>query len=137
MSEKVLRKYQASMDDLYPMLEFILSFAAVLSEDKEKLGHVRLIAEEALVNIINYSYKNAPGAIGIECERFSHTLKITIVDDGIPFDPIQEARRFNLKEHERLENPGGYGTYLMLSLADDLTYRREESSNILVITKEL
>lgn len=137
MSEKVLREFQATMDDLYPMLEFINSFALHLTEDREQLCHVRLIAEEALVNIIKYSYLGGSGPIGIECERFGHTLTITFVDDGIPFDPIQEAKRFDLKAHERLNNPGGYGTFLILSLADEVTYRREESSNILTLTKQL
>lgn len=135
MSQKVLREFSATLDELYPMLDFVGSFARQMTDSQEELNFVRLIAEEALVNIIRYAYSTGSGSIGIECERSGYTLKIHFIDDGIPFDPIQEANRFDLKAHERLNNPGGYGTFLILKLSDAVTYRREERSNILTITK--
>lgn len=115
--------FVATLDQLYPLLDFIQS---VYIDQR-----IRLAAEEAVVNIINYSYPNGPGFIEVLCgithEEHSGqaTFRLLFKDEGIPFNPLTE------RPPPSLENLGGYGIRLYCQLMDRVEYRRENHQNIL------
>ena len=87
-----------------------------------------LACEEAFVNVVSYSgAEKAWYAIEIDGEE----LRITIADNGAPFDPTAAVPAE--KEFEDLDS-GGMGIGLVRELASDVSYRRADGRNVLVIS---
>lgn len=107
-----------------------------MSFSKSHLFQIELAAEEAIVNIITYAYVNEQGHIEIDCYRTEpkNGILITIKDYGIPYNPIASIKNKD-KDNLLEETLGGYGVFFILKVMDDVEYRREENSNILVLTK--
>ena len=87
-----------------------------------------LACEEAFANIVSYS--NAT-RIWAEVSEGPGCLRMTLADDGIPFDPL--AADPIDKDFAELDS-GGMGINLVRQLASALEYRREDDRNVLTIT---
>lgn len=125
----------ATLKNLDPMMAFITDAAKNMGFDEKKLFHIKLAAEEILVNIINYAYKGGSGDIEITLgDRGGEALVVEIADHGITFDPLSlpEPDITAPMEKRRI---GGLGIFLVRKLMDEVTYRREEERNILTFVK--
>ena len=94
--------------------------------------------EEAIVNIINYAYPEGKmGDIRLKASFDSEPSRILfeLTDSGIPFDPtsVKEAD-VTLGIEER--PVGGLGIFMMRKLMDEVTYKRQEEKNILLMIKK-
>ena len=126
------------MDQLPEMLRYLLDHARALGVDKDVLGQIELGAEEALVNIIQYAYANgSQGSIQISCVSSPTSLKITIQDQGSPFDPLARGQGFDPEAVVRSGVEGGFGIFLMTKMMDQVTYERKDESNILTLIKHI
>ena len=98
---------------------------------------LNLAIEEAVVNIMNYAYPSGTkGEIRIEAQLFSDTLRFTISDSGVAFDPTAKgAVDTSLGTNER--GIGGLGIHLVRKLMDTVEYERHGNLNVLVLTKNL
>lgn len=98
---------------------------------------MRLTIEEIATNIIKYGYAaGPPGPIQVTCEYKRQQLTVTIRDRGQPFDP-HDAPPPDLTSDLVTRSVGGLGLFLVLELADDLTYQHDPASgwNELMILK--
>lgn len=130
--------FVATLDDLYDMLGFIHDFAEAVGFDRDTRSRIELASEEALVNIISYGYPETAGIIEISCIcPDQNEMRIRIKDNGIPFNPLNNIEKFEVKEFETNHTIGGYGTYIMIKMMDDVHYHRTENSNILTLVKYL
>ena len=114
MAQKTVRIIQADLSKLPQALDFIV--ASIQGSLK-----VRLIAEEALTNIIRHGYKESPGPIEIHCNGSS----LQLIDYAVAFN--QAAKPVTL-------DPEHNGLQLIHGLADHITYQRHHDKNILTIT---
>jgi anti-sigma regulatory factor (Ser/Thr protein kinase) len=104
---------------------------------KDTVGEVRLIAEEALSNIIQYAYKSGEERfieVIVSYDKAEVTLETR--DDGQAFNPL-EVPPPNLDEPIEARDMGGLGIHLMTSLADETSYARRGPTNILVLKKRV
>lgn len=132
------KTFSAHIENLAEMLEFVKIQAREAGFEQEVVTKIELAAEEALVNIINYSYPKSSGEIHITCMRPTPLsgLKIIIYDKGVPFDPLNyqgNEKQGALEERET----GGYGIYLILQVMDHVDYQRVEDGNLLSFIKYL
>lgn len=134
--------FPADIDSLYGMLEFIKTSGEKTHISSLALEQIILAAEEALVNIISYGYPdNKKGTIDIICEETMSQpgIKIILKDQGIPFNPIENAPitppapATLLNEAET--SLGGYGIYILIGLMDRVEYQRLEDGNMLTLIK--
>lgn len=122
------KKFQASLDQLYDMLDFIRDEAKSVGFEPRSVSKIELACEEALVNIIQHGYPDFRGNIEIFCLRpESKGIKIVIKDHGIPFNPLSLSKKEGT----------GYGIFFIIRLMDEVSYVREENSNILTLVKFL
>lgn len=128
--------FKSNLELLDEMIDVILSTAKTKADDKKFLNQIRLVAEEALVNVINYAYGSDTGDILIETVLTEDgSLKIEISDEGIAFNPLE-------KEEPDLDVPiedrqiGGLGIFMINEIMDDVFYRRENNHNILTMLKK-
>ena len=88
---------------------------------------VNLATEELLVNVIRYAYMDdETHIIDVELGIEKDQLVLTILDDGMPFDPRKAP---SLNVHAEDYEGGGMGLALVLDMVDVLKYRREGERN--------
>jgi phosphoserine phosphatase RsbU/P len=96
-----------------------------------------LVVSEILTNIISYGYTDQDEhEITVRLGADSREARISVEDDGQPFDPLEAPEIDTTKPlEERTE--GGLGVHLARTLTDGLEYRRHEGKNLLVMKKRL
>ena len=139
-------------------LESILTETLVLDNDvhdvpklnsfmkmvSDKLGmqapmasQLRLAVEEAVVNVIDYAYPiGTRGNITVKVMSDGQSLKVIIIDTGMPFDPTAKAKAdTSLAAEDR--QIGGLGILLVRELMDSINYERTEGKNMLTLIKKI
>lgn len=105
---------------------------------EDAIGSAQLIAEEILVNIINYGYDGEGGhSIDLKVSLTPERLQTTYVDVGKPFNPLTEIYPPDLEMDDDLRSSGGLGFYLVRELSEDIEYSYRDGKNVLVVTQSL
>lgn len=130
------RSFEASMDQLQEILDFIREEIGKAGFRESSLNQLELALEEAVVNIIKYAYPKTEGKISVECECLHQQKKLNIVliDNGVPFNPTLKHSKTDLNA-KKGEPIGGYGIFLIFKIMDHVEYEFKEGHNILRLTK--
>ncbi|HEY5932369.1 MAG TPA: anti-sigma factor antagonist, partial [Nitrospira sp.] len=105
---------------------------------KPLIPTLNMALDDLLNNVVQYAFPNDPTEhhIEVEGEVRDAWVIFTITDDGIPFNPLTVAPPdLSLLLHER--EIGGLGIYLVRSMFDEVTYRRNVGRNVLMVKKKL
>lgn len=133
----MIRQYPASLDYLRQMLAFVSNETLNAGFVENEIYPIELAVEEALVNIINYAYGDKDErTLQIQCDsKIPEQITITIIDKGIPYNPLSAVH--SLEKSTRIENRaiGGYGIFFILKIMDEVRYKREDGKNILCLIK--
>ncbi|HOU35822.1 MAG TPA: SpoIIE family protein phosphatase [Candidatus Omnitrophota bacterium] len=124
----------AKLENLEKMFAFIREGAARQGFVKEHIDKIQLACEEALVNVINYAYPGRQGDLEITYLNSNSYLEITLIDSGIPFDPLSLPEPDIHKPIEE-RNIGGLGIFMMKKIMDEVTYKRDGNKNVLTLVK--
>jgi anti-sigma regulatory factor (Ser/Thr protein kinase) len=98
---------------------------------------LNLVLEEALTNTILYGFNGESShTIDISFTKTGNELSISIVDDGLAFDPtLQSDPDLTLSIEDR--PVGGLGIYMIKKVMDQVQYQRIEDKNYLNLTKKI
>lgn len=141
MKKKV---FPAQLEYLHEMLNFIQTYGASQNIPHDLTDKIILATEEALVNVINYGYpdQTPDGTVEITCQESEkqHGLKIIIKDQGVPFNPVEQAPPPKsptdfIKSEDKAYALGGYGIYIFVGIMDRVEYQRTDGGNILTLVK--
>ena len=94
--------------------------------------------EEIYVNIASYAYApgTGPATIRVSALEDGHTVEITFVDAGMPFNPLEkDDPDVTLSAEER--QIGGLGIYMVKKTMDEVIYAREDGKNVLTLRKRI
>ena len=96
---------------------------------------MNVVFDELLTNIISYAYQdNKEHDIGIKVELSADRLKVSMVDDGVPFNPLGvETPDTELPLEER--KIGGLGIHLVRKMMDKVSYRRRIHKNVITVVE--
>lgn len=123
--------FVANLNHLDAMLDWLRTAIDHLHVKEGLSSSIELACEEALVNIIQYSYPEKAGNVSITCKREAQRLVVTLIDQGVPYNPL-----LSLKPPALSPRIGGYGICIMLHLMDQVDYHYINGSNTLVLIKE-
>ncbi len=124
---------RADMDDIEQMDTFIAEASQQAGFTTKEAKQIRLALEEAVANIINYSHATF---IDLNASIVDGCLKVTVIDDGIPFDATADSPTdLSLPPNQR--PPGGLGIMLLHQMTDMLDYKRIDNSNVLTLMKKM
>ncbi|MDZ4801898.1 MAG: ATP-binding protein [Bryobacteraceae bacterium] len=130
----VIQNNLAAIDQL---AEFFNGIGAEQNWSADELFDINLCVEEAVVNVIVHGYEdNAEHQIEVTADYGATAVTITIVDDGIPYNPLK-AKGANIYAAPEERTPGGLGVHLVRALMHTLTYSRDNGRNRLSMTKSL
>ena len=94
---------------------------------------IRLVVEELIVNIVNYSGSDY---IDIELKRDENSITLCFRDAGIPFNPLERVMPdTTLPWNQR--KIGGLGIFLVIKKTDDISYEYTNGENVLTVNKKL
>jgi sigma-B regulation protein RsbU (phosphoserine phosphatase) len=135
VSLKVTMKNQLS--EMAGVLTAFDQFATEHQIPVEPAKKVKLAFDELLNNIVSYGFPDGgEHEIHVGVEKFNQRLTITIIDDGVPFNPFQrETPDLEASLEER--QIGGLGIHLVRSLMDEVSYKRGVDRNIVTLIKKL
>ncbi|MHC4070508.1 MAG: ATP-binding protein [Planctomycetota bacterium] len=98
---------------------------------------VSIVFDELLNNIISYGFSDDEDhQIEINISYQPKQLVITVMDDGVPFNPFDRiGPDTTLSIQER--DIGGLGVLLVTELMDECHYQRRRDSNVVTLTMNL
>lgn len=122
----------ATVLDVRDGLRDLMACPVVQDLSPDCLGTTELVLAEALNNVVEHAYARFPGQIEVELRRGTDQLHFHIADKGLPM-PGAEPPQGRLPEVGAFDDlpEGGFGWFLIRSLAQDLRYRREGERNML------
>ena len=102
------------------------------------LKRIEMAIEELVVNIVNYSQAEwmELEVTGCALQVTGYGLQVTLRDNGVPFDPTQQAE-VDIERVTAERQIGGLGIALVRHIADEVQYCREEEINTLTIIKKI
>ena len=103
---------------------------------------LHLALDEAVSNVVNYAYGEQHGMpVIIEAEKSADgdrsLLVIRIIDNGVAFNPLDEAPEVDVTLSAEERQIGGLGIFLIRQVMDDVKYERSADQNQLTMIKYL
>lgn len=136
------RTAPATLAQLRGLLEDVDRFCTLAGAGEPFSAELRLVVEEALVNVIKHGYAGRePGSLRLALTLAPRdgrpAVQVDLQDHGLPFDPLSlDAPDTGASAQDR--PIGGLGVMLMRRLSDLQTYRHDaEHGNWLTIVKYL
>ncbi|MBR5578982.1 MAG: ATP-binding protein [Lachnospiraceae bacterium] len=105
---------------------------------EEIKNEILISIDELFINIAHYAYGAEEGEayIKLEMKEEPKSIKITLMDWGIPFDPFaKEDPDIDLTLEER--KIGGLGIFMVKDYMDQVNYEYRDGSNIVTLVKKL
>ncbi len=136
MSEMKVLKVPASDDRLYEVQDFVNAELEANDCPMATQLLIEISLEELFVNISHYAYPEGNGWAEIHVGVEDGVMELTLIDGGIPFDPLAKPDPdVTLLAEER--QIGGLGIYMVKKKMDAMEYQRKDDKNILTIRKKL
>ncbi len=128
----------ATLDDLEILADFVIQAARAAGLEKKPAYRLRLAVDEIATNIVTHGYQEMGlvGDITIYADMDEETLTITLEDNAVPYNPLEEAEVTEEDLHKPLEERkiGGLGIFLTLRGVDRFTYERMNNRNCNIFT---
>lgn len=96
---------------------------------------VDLAIEEIGNNAIRHGFEGGSGEIEITLTSESDTITIEIADDGRAFNPLNDAPIPDVEAALEDRPIGGLGVHLVLTMMDEMHYKRKNGRNHLTLVK--
>ncbi len=121
----------AILDNLPKLIDSVSHCLREQGFESEKMIDIEIALEEALVNIINYAYRDRIGDVKVSCRVDDESCFIIEIEDtGQPFD-VLSVNQPDLSDNISERKVGGLGIHLIRNLMSDVQYVRKDDKNIL------
>lgn len=136
MGKEVVLNLGNAPEELERINQAVESMAEEEGWPSELVFQITLVLEELEMNIIQHAYTGARSAASqITLNSEADKLTIEIVDEGPPFNPLEDAPEPDLDASLEARQVGGLGVHLVRSLMDELNYSRDGDKNRLTLVK--
>jgi anti-sigma regulatory factor (Ser/Thr protein kinase) len=117
--------------------DFIEEIGREFAIAPDGLFNLKLVLEEAVVNVINYAYpKEEHEFIYLSASMHEGSIVLVLTDTGKAFDPTAAPEAdITLSADER--QIGGLGIFLIRQIMNEVKYERIDGKNILTLEKKL
>ena len=135
MTAKLSLKIEASPDALDRINDELESLSRQEEWPSDLFFTTNLVVEELGLNVINHAYRGQSGEFEIIITSEEQAITVEIIDNGPPFNMLQDAPLPDV-EAEIEERPvGGLGIHLVKTMMDELYYKRDQERNHLTLVK--
>ena len=126
----------ADIDKLSDVTDFV---NAVLEENDCTIKaqmQIEVALEELYVNIAHYAYPDKKGEAEIDVSVADGYVTITLIDSGIPYDPLAKPDPDVTLSAEKRQI-GGLGIFMSKKLMDKISYEYSDAKNKLTVKKKI
>ena len=127
---------EAKVANLQQVLDFVDENLKSMRCPMKILIQIDVAVEEIFVNVASYAYAPNTGSVTVQMELQEHprTVVITVIDSGIPYNPLaKEDPDVTLSAEERAI--GGLGIYMVKKSMDKMEYEYTDQKNVLKMYK--
>jgi len=128
-----MRKFDAKIEQLPKMLKWVRGLLKKALVGDKEINKIEVAIEEALVNIISYAYSDSAGNIQINFHSNTDEVQLTILDQGVPFNPMEHVPQVDRNAPLDEREIGGLGIPFIDQLMDDVYYSRDGNTNALTM----
>ena len=128
----------ATVENIDTVTEFVNEQLEALDCPIKAQMQIDIAIDELFGNFAHYAYNPDVGEATVRVEVTQDPLAviITFIDNGVPYDPLQNADPdITLSAEER--GIGGLGIYMVKKSMDEITYDYQNGKNILRIKKKI
>jgi sigma-B regulation protein RsbU (phosphoserine phosphatase) len=126
---------QNSLDEIERVNETFNEFSGENDIPDDVRRKCNLVFDELLNNTISYAFPDQKAhEIQVRIELSGRRLVVTLLDDGIPFNPFAREKpdtSLSLEEREI----GGLGIHLVRNVMDECSYERRVNQNVVALVK--
>ena len=132
----VSKVFPATDDSLNDAIAFVEEQLDLLDCPLKIVMQITVCVEEMFVNVAHYAYGEGTGDVEMVMDSEGDSVSITLIDEGMPFDPLAKADPdITLSAEER--SIGGLGIYMVKKSMNDVSYERSDGKNIFTMKKNL
>lgn len=135
MADRLSLNLESSLESLGQIEQAVAAFGAEQGWPADLLFHVQLVLDELATNVINHGYGESGHAFQVMVESKPQAVRIEVVDEARPFDPLQDAPQPTTDASVEEREVGGLGVHIAKQLMDEMEYRRENGRNHLTLVK--
>ena len=132
------KTFPAKTDALPEVLGFVEETLESCECSMKNQTAICVAIEEVFVNVASYAYGEGSGdvALDIGFDDASRDVTFRLIDQGVPFDPLQKPDPdITLSIEER--QVGGLGIFIVKKTMDTVRYAYEDGKNILTMIKKI
>lgn len=131
-------KVEAAVKNIEAVTDFVNAELEQLNCPTKAAIQISIAIDELFGNIARYAYTPDVGnaEVRLEVEENPLSVIITFIDNGRPFNPLEQAQPDITASAEEREI-GGLGIFLVKKTMDMVEYEYKEGQNILKIKKNL
>lgn len=134
----IKKVYPATKEALIEAIAFVEQVLVDMGCEDKEVFQITVSLDEMFINITDYAYANnkETGTVEIMSDYENGIFTIELIDEGIPFNPLEKADPdVSIPLEDRAE--GGLGIFMVKKCMDEVSYRREENKNIFTMKKHL
>jgi sigma-B regulation protein RsbU (phosphoserine phosphatase) len=136
-SEAFAFSMQNRIEQLADLQTKIAQFCKTYAITFRDQNAIELALEEIFINIINHAFSDSDEhTIEFTIIKSGQTVHITVMDDGIPFDPSDVKEPIRSQTLAEM-TPGGWGLTIVKKYMHDIKYTRQNIYNVLIISRKL
>jgi len=132
----MFKRFEPIANKCGEILEYVMTTPDVIDMPQDFQFKVRLCAEEAIENIVQYAYSQGEGFVEVESTIEGESFVLSLKDAGKPFNPLDKHDpdiNASLEEREI----GGLGIFLCKQLMDSINYKYSDGCNILTMSLKI
>ena len=128
----------ATVENIEVVTDFVNEQLEALDCTMKAQMQIDIAIDELFSNIAHYAYNPEVGdaTVRVEVTEDPLAVVITFIDNGVPYDPLENADPDTTLSAEEREI-GGLGIYMVKKSMDGITYEYKDGQNILTIKKNL
>ncbi len=134
----MMLRLKAEIENVDMLTDFVNEQLEGMDCSMRSMTQIDIALDELFSNVCNYAYGEGTGNVDVyvEEQEGQGRVCITLVDSGIPFDPLShEDPDVTLGLHDRVI--GGLGILMVKKTMDDVQYEYRNGQNRLTIIKTL
>lgn len=125
-------KREAKIENYDELCSWIEESRAKWNISKELANKMDICVEEVFANILHYAYPKTTGMFEVELNKTDENIIIEFKDEGTEFNPLnKQDPDLHLPPEKRAL--GGLGIFLTKKMTDDISYKRENNKNVLIL----
>ena len=122
-------------DELPSLAAAVEEMAEIEAWPPDLAFQIQLVLDEIGDNLVEHRTASQGTHMAVTLVSDDQAVTVEVVDDGIAFDPIEDAPEADITSTLEDRPIGGLGLHLIRNLMDEINYRREDGKNILTLVK--